>query len=91
MDIRRYVHVKKLPGGDRGACEYVEGVVLTKNLQHRDMRQRVDHPKILLLGFPVEFQQPTQNALSIDTVRVPLCRPVSTGTSSRDRSQPGHG
>ena len=78
IDLRRFVRIKKLPGGSRADCKYVEGVVITKNVQHKDMRMQITHPKILLLGFPVEFQQPQQNSLSIDAVcgRQHRCRGI---------------
>ena len=68
MDLRRFVHIKKLPGGRTTDCQYVDGVVITKRLQHKSMRHDMTDPRILLLGFPIEFQQPAQNALSIESV-----------------------
>jgi len=99
IDLRRFVRIKKLPGGSRADCKYVEGVVITKNLQHKDMRMQIAHPKILLLGFPVEFQQPQQSSLSIDAVRghqrrcrggsATMPRPrLSGGSLARHRSAP---
>ena len=37
MDVRRYVKIKKIPGGAPKDSEYVDGAVITKNVAHKAM------------------------------------------------------
>src|SRR5271170_4695317 len=37
MDVRRYVKIKKIPGGTPRDSEYVDGAVITKNVAHKEM------------------------------------------------------
>lgn len=55
MDIRRYVKIKKIPGGMPHHSEYVDGVVITKNVAHKQMSRSISNPRIALIGFPLEF------------------------------------
>ena len=40
MDIRQYVHIKKVPGGNRGDCYLVHGAICTKNVANKKVRSR---------------------------------------------------
>lgn len=55
MDVREYLKIRCLPGGQRSDCSYHSGIIFTKNLVHKDMKRRIKQPRILLLDFPVEF------------------------------------
>jgi 1-phosphatidylinositol-3-phosphate 5-kinase len=57
MDIREYVKVKIIPEGDLKECQYLNGVVFSKNLIHRRMRSHISKPKILLLNGALEYPQ----------------------------------
>ncbi|KAF8624210.1 hypothetical protein AX15_005976 [Amanita polypyramis BW_CC] len=57
MDIRRYVKIKKIPGGAPQDSEYVDGVVITKNVAHKRMSRKQNHPRIMLVTFPLEFHR----------------------------------
>lgn len=37
MDIRQYVHIKKIPGGTKSDSRIVHGVVCSKNVANRSM------------------------------------------------------
>ncbi|KAG0707565.1 hypothetical protein DFH29DRAFT_994993 [Suillus ampliporus] len=37
MDVRRYVKIKKIPGGAPSDSEYVDGAVITKNVAHKQI------------------------------------------------------
>ena len=56
MDIRRYVWIKKVPGGQEPDCEVVSGVVFTKNVAHKKMTCHFTQPRILMLGCAIEYQ-----------------------------------
>ncbi|XP_028663874.2 1-phosphatidylinositol 3-phosphate 5-kinase isoform X2 [Erpetoichthys calabaricus] len=55
MDIRQFVHIKKIPGGKKFDCSVVNGFVCTKNIAHKKMNQQIKNPKILLLKCSIEY------------------------------------
>lgn len=57
MDVRRYVKIKKIPGGAPKNSEYVDGAVITKNVAHRGMLQHHNNPRVMLVTFPLEFHR----------------------------------
>ncbi|KAI0348150.1 hypothetical protein BDW22DRAFT_1424361 [Trametopsis cervina] len=57
MDVRRYVKIKKIPGGAPKDSEYVDGAVITKNVAHKAMLKTQRNPRVMLVTFPLEFQR----------------------------------
>ncbi|KAL4251514.1 1-phosphatidylinositol-3-phosphate 5-kinase [Abortiporus biennis] len=57
MDVRRYVKIKKLPGGSPQDSEYVDGAVITKNVAHKQMSRNQRNPRVMLVTFPLEFHR----------------------------------
>ncbi|KAF9469716.1 hypothetical protein BDZ94DRAFT_1316849 [Collybia nuda] len=57
MDVRRYVKIKKIPGGIPQDSEYVDGAVITKNVAHKQMSRFLRNPRIMLVTFPLEFHR----------------------------------
>ena len=57
MDVRRYVKIKKIPGGTPKDSEYVDGAVITKNVSHKSMTRLQRHPRVMLVTFPLEFSR----------------------------------
>jgi len=57
MDVRRYVKIKKIPGGAPKDSEYVDGAVITKNVSHKSMSRLQRHPRVMLVTFPLEFSR----------------------------------
>ena len=57
MDVRRYVKIKKIPGGAPKDSEYVDGAVITKNVAHKSMTRSQRHPRVMLVTFPLEFSR----------------------------------
>ena len=55
MDVRRYVKIKKIPGGTPRDSEYVNGAVITKNVAHKQMSRLQTNPRVMLVTFPLEF------------------------------------
>ncbi|KAJ7733569.1 hypothetical protein DFH07DRAFT_134079 [Mycena maculata] len=55
MDVRRYVKIKKIPGGLPCDSEYVDGAVITKNVAHKQMSRLTRNPRVMLVTFPLEF------------------------------------
>jgi len=56
-DIRKLIKIKRIPGGQIADCEYIHGVVFTKNIAHRKMKSSCAAPKVLTLAMPLEFQR----------------------------------
>lgn len=57
MDVRRYVKIKKIPGGAPRDSEYVDGAVITKNVAHKGMTRSQRNPRVMLVTFPLEFSR----------------------------------
>ncbi|KAM9305916.1 1-phosphatidylinositol 3-phosphate 5-kinase [Gastrophryne carolinensis] len=55
MDIRQFVHIKKIPGGKKSDSMLVNGFVCTKNIAHKKMNASIKNPKILLLKCSIEY------------------------------------
>lgn len=88
MDIRHYIKVKKIPGGQKSACSFVSGVVFSKHVTHKKMQLSFRNPRILLLKCALEFQRHDNQLSSFDTLlnqeeqylknlveRIKKCRP----------------
>ncbi|KAL7961119.1 hypothetical protein V8C34DRAFT_36248 [Trichoderma compactum] len=68
MDIRTYVKLKRIPGGKPGDTSYISGIVFTKNLALKSMSRKITNPRILLVGFPIEYQRHQQQFMSLEPV-----------------------
>ncbi|XP_071943027.1 1-phosphatidylinositol 3-phosphate 5-kinase-like isoform X2 [Antedon mediterranea] len=68
MDIRYYVHIKKVAGGSLSDCRIVNGVVCTKNVAHRSMKTVIKEPRILILKSAVEHQRVEHKFSSIEPI-----------------------
>lgn len=66
MDIRQYVRVKKIPGGHPRDSEYVNGVVFTKNVLHKQMARHLSNPRVMLFSFPLEYQRVENQLMSLE-------------------------
>ncbi|NXY04731.1 FYV1 kinase, partial [Pteruthius melanotis] len=55
MDIRQFVHIKKIPGGKKFDSMVVNGFVCTKNVAHKKMNSCLKNPRILLLKCSIEY------------------------------------
>ncbi|XP_075225146.1 1-phosphatidylinositol 3-phosphate 5-kinase fab1 isoform X2 [Lycorma delicatula] len=68
MDIRRYVQLKKVPGGFRNECCILGGVACTKNVTHKAMNTRILNPRILLLRCAIMYQRVEGRFMSLEPV-----------------------
>jgi len=57
VDIKRFVRVEKIPGGDLSECTVLNGVMFNKDVTHAKMRRRIENPRILLLDCPLEYKK----------------------------------
>ncbi|XP_078536468.1 1-phosphatidylinositol 3-phosphate 5-kinase isoform X1 [Lissotriton helveticus] len=55
MDVRQFVHIKKIPGGKKFDSVVVNGFVCSKNVAHKKMNAFIKNPKILLLKCSIEY------------------------------------
>ena len=68
IDIRHYIKLKKVPGGNPGDTSYVSGVVFTKNLALKSMPRSIAHPRIVIVTFAIEYARYQQHFMSLDPV-----------------------
>ena len=57
IDIKRYVRIEKIPGGELSECRVLNGVMFDKDTTHTKMRKRIENPRILLLDCPLEYKK----------------------------------
>ncbi|XP_069790552.1 LOW QUALITY PROTEIN: 1-phosphatidylinositol 3-phosphate 5-kinase [Narcine bancroftii] len=55
MDVRQFVHIKKIPGGKKFDSAVVNGFVCSKNIAHKRMNACIKNPKILLLKCSIQY------------------------------------
>lgn len=49
MDINYYVKIKKIPFEDQSVTGYFKGVVFRKNVVHKKMKTKFNHPKLMII------------------------------------------
>ena len=57
VDVKRYVRIEKIPGGELSECVVLDGVMFNKDVTHAKMRRRIENPRILLLDCPLEYKK----------------------------------
>jgi T-complex protein 1 subunit gamma len=57
IDIKRYIRIEKIPGGELADCSVLNGVMFNKDVTHSKMRRRIENPRILLLDCPLEYKK----------------------------------
>jgi T-complex protein 1 subunit gamma len=57
IDIKRYVRVEKIPGGNWEETRVIQGVILNKDVLHPSMKRKIANPRILLLDSGLEFKK----------------------------------
>jgi len=57
IDIKRFVRIERVPGGDTDQCELLKGVMFEKDVTHSKMRRRIENPRILLLDCSLEYNK----------------------------------
>jgi T-complex protein 1 subunit gamma len=57
VDIRRYIQIEKIPGGDITDCSIVPGVMINKDITHSAMRRKIVNPRVILLDCNLEAQK----------------------------------
>ena len=70
MDIKKYVKIKKIPGGKKAESSFIYGVVCSKNVTHKNMQTTIENPTIMLLMCTVEFQRDEDELSVFDTLHL---------------------
>ena len=68
MDVMQVVKIKKIPGGTAQDTLYINGVVCTKNLAHKQMSRTLVNPRILILKFALEYQRVENHFISLEPI-----------------------
>ncbi|KAI8606363.1 hypothetical protein EDD21DRAFT_298271 [Dissophora ornata] len=68
MDVMDVVKIKKIPGGTAQDTLYINGVVFTKNLAHKQMSRTLQNPRILILRFALEYQRIENHFISLEPI-----------------------
>lgn len=70
IDIRNYVKLKIIPGGNMRESVFIDGIVFRKNISHKKMMydKNEKDPRILLLSGGIDFQRMDTKLSSIDTL-----------------------
>lgn len=57
IDIKRYVRVEKIPGGEIEDSEVLGGICLNKDVVHPKMKRTIKNPRVMLLDCPLEYKK----------------------------------
>jgi len=57
IDIKRYVKVEKIPGGEIEESTLLDGILLNKDVTHPKMRRYIENPRVILLDCPLEYKK----------------------------------
>ncbi|WVQ65810.1 uncharacterized protein L199_003988 [Kwoniella botswanensis] len=68
IDVRAYVKIKKVPGGKISESEYVDGIVISKNVAHKAMPRRLVNPRIMVVTFPLDYHRVENQFMSLDPI-----------------------
>ncbi|RLV95687.1 1-phosphatidylinositol 3-phosphate 5-kinase fab1 [Spathaspora sp. JA1] len=65
LDIRQYVKIKKVLGGEIEHTQVIDGMFMTKDIDSKRMSSEIQHPRIALLMFPLEYLKQRQQFISL--------------------------
>ncbi|WBW72800.1 1-phosphatidylinositol-3-phosphate 5-kinase Fab1 [Schizosaccharomyces osmophilus] len=68
IDVRSYVKIKKIPGGQPNQTFYIPGILFTKKASSKSMDRTVQKPRIALLSFSLDYDCNEQRILSLDSL-----------------------
>jgi len=67
IDIKHFVRIEKVPGGDITESLIIPGVVMNKDIIHASMRRRIENPRIILLDCNLEYKKPGNLVVKLST------------------------
>ncbi|OIR57314.1 MAG: T-complex protein 1 subunit gamma [Amphiamblys sp. WSBS2006] len=57
LDLKRFVRVEKIPGGNIEDSAFLAGAMVNKDVLHPTMRRRIDRPRVVLLDCSLEYKK----------------------------------
>lgn len=57
IDVKRYVRIEKIPGGDIDDSCLLKGVIVNKDVVHPSMRREINNPRVVLLDCNLEYKK----------------------------------
>lgn len=57
IDVKRYVRIEKIPGGEVEDSHVLDGILLNKDVTHPKMKRYIENPRIILLDCPLEYKK----------------------------------
>lgn len=57
VDIKRYVRIEKVPGGEVDELQVLDGIMLNKDVTHPKMKRYIERPRVILLDCPLEYKK----------------------------------
>lgn len=57
IDVKRFVRIEKIPGGDVADSRFIPGVILNKDVLHAQMTRSIKQPRVMLLDCPLEYKK----------------------------------
>lgn len=70
VDVKRYLKIEKIPGGEISESCVVPGVVIEKDVTHAKMRRKIVNPRIIVLDCNLEFKK-SQNPVNHQVDKAP--------------------
>lgn len=70
LDVRQYIKIKKLPGGQIRETHVLDGLFFTKNIDLKKMRPVISRPKVVLLMFPLEYLKHKQQFILLRMIQL---------------------
>lgn len=65
IDIKRYVRVEKIPGGEIEDSYVFPGVILNKDVIDANMRRKIENPRVILLDGTLEYKKVRKNVMIV--------------------------
>lgn len=69
MDVRRYIKIKRVPGGTPKDSEYISGTVFTKSILNKRLPRLLTNPRVMLFDYAFEFEQGETRMSRLDSLR----------------------
>lgn len=69
IDVRKYIKIKRVPGGSPKDSEYISGTVFTKSILNKNLPRLLTNPRVMLFDYAFEFEQGDTRMSRLDSLR----------------------
>ena len=73
-NFTNYIKIKKIQGANFQKAETVEGIVFSKKLPNKNMPSAISNPRIMLITFPIEYEQEEQNSMHFQSLEAVIAQ-----------------